>query len=120
MFNVTCFYMRFVHIIIHLEMQIHEIVGHHGLELIIHHILKRNSGNQDGNESELDRYKCPTIPQGYGCFVCGSTFETNQERVMHLEKFRHLDLHNTGTPQEGEEVRRLFLATHKEAFKAIY
>ena len=40
-------------------------------------------------------------------FVCGSTFETNQERLIHLESFKHIDLYNTGSPQEREEVHRL-------------
>ena len=51
----------------------------------------------------------PSIPRGYCCYVCGSTFETNQERLMHLEEFRHIDLYDTGSPQEKEEIRRLSL-----------
>ena len=99
--------MSFVHIIMHLKMLIHELVGQYGFGLIASLRLKKNSGNQNGNGAELDRNKFPTIPQGYGCFVCGSIFDTNQERLMHLEKCNHLDLYRTGSPQEIEEVRRL-------------
>lgn len=105
--NVIYFYMSFVHIIMHLEMLIHGVVGQYGFGLIARLRLKKNNGNQNENGVGLDRNKFPTIPQGYGCFVCGSIFETNQERLMHLEKFNHLDLYRTGSPQEIEEVRRL-------------
>ena len=57
------------------------------------------------NGPNIHQNKSPTIPHGYGCFVCGSTFETNQERLIHLE---HMDLYNTGSPQE-REVHRLSL-----------
>src|SRR5919106_5906903 len=107
MSNVIYFYMSFVHIIMHLEMLIHGLVGQYGFRLIACLRLKKNNGNQDKNGVESDRNKFPTIPQGYGCFVCGSIFETNQERLMHLEKFNHSDLYRTGSPQEIEEVRRL-------------
>jgi hypothetical protein len=99
--------MSFVHIIMHLEMLIHGLVGQYASGLIASLRLKKNYGNQNGNGTALDRNKFPTIPQGYSCFVCGSVFDTNQERIMHLENFNHLDLYRTGSPQEIEEVRRL-------------
>lgn len=104
-----CFYMSFVLIIMYLKMLIHEVVGDRGLGLITRLIMKRNKGNHDVNGPDLHQNKCPTIPHGYGCFVCGSTFETNQERLIHLERFKHIDLYNTGSPQEREEVHRLSL-----------
>ena len=87
-------------------MLIHEVVGHHGFELISR-LMKLNIRIKNGNGPEIDRNTSPVIPQGYGCFVCGSKFDTNQERLMHLEMFKHFDLYNTGSPQEREEVRRL-------------
>ena len=85
---------------------IREVVGGQGLG-IISRLLKRIEGNQ--NRSGLDKKdrEYPKIPYGFSCYVCGSTFETNQERLMHLEKFDHLDLYNTVSPQEKEEVHRL-------------
>ena len=99
--------MSFVLIIIYLEMLIHEVVSGHGLGLITRLITKRNKGNHNVNRPDIHQNKCPTIPRGYGSFVCGSTFETNQERLIHLESFKHIDLYNTGSPQEREEVHRL-------------
>ena len=87
-------------------MLIHEVVGHYGLGLF-GRLIKLNHGIKNRDGPEIDRNKSPVIPQGFGCFVCGSTFDTNQERLMHLETFKHLDLYNTGSPQEREEVRRL-------------
>ena len=103
------FYMRFVLIIMYLEMSIHEVVSDHGFGLITRLIMKRNKVNHNVNGPNIHQNKCPTIPRGYECFVCGSTFETNQERLVHLERFRHIDLYNTGSPQEREEVHRLSL-----------
>jgi hypothetical protein len=105
--NVIYFYMSFVHIIMHLEMLLYGLVGQYGFGQIARLRLKKNNGKQNENGVELNRNKFPTIPRGYGCFVCGSIFETNQERLMHLEKFNHLDLYRAGSSQEIEEVRRL-------------
>ena len=101
--------MSFVNIIMYLEMLIHEVVSGQGLGLITRLIMKRNKVNHNGNGPNIHQNKCPTIPHGYGCYVCGSSFETNQERLIHLEKFKHIDLYNTGSPQEREEVHRLSL-----------
>jgi hypothetical protein len=107
MSNVTCFYMSFVHIIMYLDMLIREVMGEHGLGLITRLTMKRNEGNQRGNGLNIHRYEYPMVPHDYVCYVCGSTFETNQERLTHLENFGHIDLYNTGSPQEQEEIRRL-------------
>jgi hypothetical protein len=112
--NVIYFYISFVHIIMHLEMLIHGLVGQYGFGLIAHLRLKKKNGNQNENRVDSDRNKFPMIPQGYGCFVCGSIFETNQDRLLHLEKFNHLDLYRTGSPQEIEEVRRLSFSIVQE------
>ena len=49
----------------------------------------------------------PTVPAGFECFVCGTTFATNEERVQHLEKNTHVSMYDTGSPQEREDARRL-------------
>jgi hypothetical protein len=49
----------------------------------------------------------PKMPSGFQCFVCGKQFTTNEERIRHLEKESHDDMHDTATPQETEDTRRL-------------
>lgn len=84
-------------------------VDDHGLGLFTRLIMKRKRGIQGDKEPNVHQIEYPSIPRGYSCYVCGSTFETNQEWLMHLEKYGHIDLFNTGSPQEKEEIRRLFL-----------
>jgi hypothetical protein len=92
-----------------LEMSIREVVDEHSMGLFTRITMKRSSNIQNGKAPNMKQNGYPSIPYGYCCYVCGSTFETNQERLMHLEKFRHIDLYNTGSPQEKEEIRRLSL-----------
>ena len=55
----------------------------------------------------LEKEKYPKMPSGFQCFVCGRQFSTNEERIRHLEKESHDDMHDTATPQETEDTRRL-------------
>jgi hypothetical protein len=106
---VTCFYTSFVHIIMNLKMSIHDVVGDRRMGLFTRITMKRSSNIQSGREPNTNQNGYPSIPHGYSCYVCGSTFETNQDRLQHLEKFKHIDLYSTGSPQEKEEIRRLSL-----------
>jgi hypothetical protein len=92
-----------------LKMSIREVVDERRMGLFTRITMKRSSNIQNGKAPNMNQNGYPSIPHGYCCYVCGSTFETNQERLMHLEKFRHIDLYNTGSPQEKEEIRRLSL-----------
>ena len=47
------------------------------------------------------------MPSGFQCFVCGKQFSTNEERIQHLEEESHDSMHDTATPQETEDTRRL-------------
>jgi hypothetical protein len=49
----------------------------------------------------------PKMPSGFQCFVCGKQFSTNEERIQHLQEESHDDMHDTATPQETEDTRRL-------------
>jgi hypothetical protein len=49
----------------------------------------------------------PEMPSGFQCFVCGKQFSTNEERIQHLQEESHDDMHDTATPQETEDTRRL-------------
>jgi hypothetical protein len=89
------------------NMLMRKVIGDHGLRLITHLTMKRNKRNQSGKGPNIHPIEYPTIPHGYECYVCGSTFDTNQERLTHLEKFRHIDLYDSGSPQEKEEIRRI-------------
>ena len=90
-------------------MLMHEITCNHKLGLIVDRIIKRSKGNQNEDKYITEKNEYPRIPNGFSCYVCGSTFETNQDRLVHLEDFRHKDLYSTGSPQESEEVHRLSL-----------
>jgi hypothetical protein len=57
---------------------------------------KRNTGKEH-----------PKMPSGFQCFVCGKQFSTNEERIQHLEEESHDSMHDTATPQETEDTRRL-------------
>jgi hypothetical protein len=84
-------------------MSVHHIVDDRRVGLFTRITMKRSSRIQKGKGPT----GYPAMPQGYSCYVCGSTFETNEERLMHLENFRHIDLYDTGSPQEREEIHRL-------------
>jgi hypothetical protein len=87
---------------------IREVADVHRLGLIID-LLVGNRSLQKGNMHNTVETEYPKIPHSFGCYVCGSVFETNQERLVHLEKLKHIDLYSTGSPQEIEEVHRLSL-----------
>jgi hypothetical protein len=79
---------------------------------------RRIVSSKEGQEEEdgFDSYRnnkrntkggYPTVPAGFECFVCGTMFATNEERVQHLEKNTHGSMYDTGSPQEREDARRL-------------
>jgi hypothetical protein len=55
----------------------------------------------------LEENEYPKMPSGFQCFVCGKQFPTNAERLQHLQEESHDDMHDTATPQETEDTRRL-------------
>jgi CRISPR/Cas system-associated protein Cas10 (large subunit of type III CRISPR-Cas system) len=59
------------------------------------------------NNNRNTKGEYPTVPTGFECFVCGTKFATNEERVQHLEKNTHGSMYDTGSPQEREDARRL-------------
>ncbi len=48
----------------------------------------------------------PRTSAGFQCFVCGTRFASNEERIEHLEKGAHGSMYDTGSPQETEDARR--------------
>lgn len=48
----------------------------------------------------------PRTSAGFQCFVCGTRFGSNGERIEHLEKGPHGSMYDTGSPQEREDGRR--------------
>ena len=48
----------------------------------------------------------PRTSVGFQCFVCGTRFASNEERIEHLEKGSHGSMYDTGSPQETEDARR--------------
>ena len=48
----------------------------------------------------------PIISNGFQCFVCGTGFTSNEERIQHLEKGSHGSIYDTGSPQESEDAKR--------------
>jgi hypothetical protein len=55
----------------------------------------------------LEKKEYPKMPSGFQCFVCGKQFSTNEERIQHLQEESHDSMHDTATPQETEDTRRL-------------
>ena len=48
----------------------------------------------------------PKVPTGFQCFVCGTRFDSNEERIEHLTGGSHGGMYDTGSPQETEDARR--------------
>ena len=48
----------------------------------------------------------PRTSAGFQCFVCGTRFGSNEERIEHLEKGSLGSMYDTGSPQEREDGRR--------------
>ncbi|MGI8833974.1 MAG: hypothetical protein ACR2IS_15225 [Nitrososphaeraceae archaeon] len=38
----------------------------------------------------------PRTSAGFQCFVCGTRFDSNEERIEHLEKGSHGSMYDTG------------------------
>lgn len=89
-------------------------IGDHWMGFFTHLASKRNGGNQSGRGTQINMKDYPSIPYGYGCYVCGSSFKTNKERLSHLEECRHVDLYNTGSPQEKEEIHRICVVSYED------
>jgi hypothetical protein len=45
------------------------------------------------------------MSSGFQCFVCGTRFTTNEERIQHLEKEPHGGMYDTCSLQEEEDSR---------------
>jgi hypothetical protein len=48
----------------------------------------------------------PRTSAGFQCFVCGTRFASNEERIAHLARGSHGGMYDTGSPQETEDARR--------------
>jgi hypothetical protein len=68
---------------------------------------KEEKGFHNQDDKRNTRKEHPKMPSGFQCFVCGKQFSTNEERIQHLEEESHDSMHDTATPQETEDTRRL-------------
>jgi hypothetical protein len=48
----------------------------------------------------------PRTSTDFQCFVCGTRFASNEERIAHLARGSHGGMYDTGSPQETEDARR--------------
>jgi hypothetical protein len=48
----------------------------------------------------------PRTSSDFQCFVCGTRFASNEERIEHLEEGSHGGMYDTGSPQEREDAKR--------------
>ena len=46
--------------------------------------------------------KIPKVTSDFQCFVCGVRFDTNMDRLHHLENEAHSGLYVTGMPNDSE------------------
>lgn len=87
-------------------MKIHQLVYQIIEGLGIRHSLsyeyKKIGKNNNQNIIRITKEDYPKIPSYFQCFVCGVRFDTNMERLQHLEQEAHLGLYVTGTPNDSE------------------
>lgn len=87
-------------------MKIHQLVYQIIEGLGIRHSLsyeyKKIDKNNNQNIIRITKEDYPKIPSDFQCFVCGVRFDTNMERLQHLEQEAHLSLYVTGTPNDSE------------------
>ncbi len=67
---------------------------------------KPNGGGKGSSEEKQSPEQSPKMSSGFQCFVCGTRFGSNVERIEHLEKGPHGSMYDTGSPQEREDGRR--------------
>lgn len=58
--------------------------------------------DKDKNIGERALEDYPKMPSDFQCFVCGIRFDTNIDRLNHLEHEAHLGLYVTGMPNDSE------------------
>ncbi|HEY7573296.1 MAG TPA: hypothetical protein VH796_18195 [Nitrososphaeraceae archaeon] len=84
---------------------------------LVHQVIwdretRRNYSNVHKKEG-TDKYKnkkievraikdYPKIPSDFQCLVCGIRFDTNIDRLNHLEQEAHFGLYVTGMPNDSE------------------
>jgi hypothetical protein len=68
----------------------------------------KKKGDDDNNQESRRRAtkEYSRMSSGFQCFLCGTTFTTNEDRIQHLEKEPHGGMYDTGSPQEREDSRR--------------
>jgi hypothetical protein len=57
-------------------------------------------------QAEQTNVGYPWTSTTFQCFVCGTRFASNEERIQHLEEESHGGMYDTGSPQESEDARR--------------
>jgi hypothetical protein len=83
-------------------MSIHQLIIKGTRNIFSKEKERRSEDNQHKNRTE----DYPKMSSGFQCFVCGTRFSTNEERIQHLEKEPHGGMYDTGSPQEREDSRR--------------
>lgn len=82
---------------------VHQMIGSIGMR---HNLLDEyEKGGKDNNQIMKLRsitQDYPKIPSDFQCFVCGVRFDTNMDRLHHLEKEAHSGLYATGMPNDSE------------------
>ena len=87
-------------------MSIHQMISqvlHRGLR----NVPERQKGRGENSQNKRTHKDYPKMPSGFQCFECGKQFDTNEDRIHHLEKGLHGGNYDTGSPQEREDTRRL-------------
>jgi hypothetical protein len=87
-------------------MSIHAIINQ-ALQKGLRIIPLKQKGRGENSQDKRTKEDYPKVPSGFQCFECGRQFDTNEDRIQHLEKESHGDNYDTGSPQEREDTRRL-------------
>jgi hypothetical protein len=87
-------------------MSIHEVINQ-VLQRGLRNIPLRQKGKKENSQDKRTKEDYPKVPSGFQCFECGRQFDTNEDRIQHLEIESHGGNYDTGSPQEREDTRRL-------------
>ena len=81
---------------------VHQMIGCIGMRRSLSDENERGGENNNQNMRRITNDDYPKIPSDFQCFVCGVRFDTNKDRIQHLEQEAHAGLYVTGMPNDSE------------------
>jgi len=81
---------------------VHRMIGRIGMRHYFSDEYENGCKDNIQNTKRSIPQDYPKIPSDFQCFVCGVRFDTNMDRLHHLEKEAHSGLYVTGMPNDSE------------------